>query len=258
MKPNFLKEKESSVSVLEKQTAHDQQKPTSKTQEEKITQNSFKQNQKVEEQTKVNLFSAKAFESAKEIAEKQNLFSNKKQEFVPVAPAKPLMEEVKEIEKEQLFEPTTEIEDEAEQFVNFSAKPKSKKKEWKFRVKLLTIIYCAVVAVSAGWVVTNSIRIAQINNTIQQSQSLVNASDIKYVQKIQELENLKDQPPKYENSDLIPIEEFITVTPRPLQDITEYEQVSNWFDSIVNWFGNLFGGWKYWINTHYTHYKRGY
>ena len=238
MKPNFLKDKESSTAVLEKQTVTEEKQSQTK-QEKPVTKPSFEKVQKSE--AKINLFSAKAFEDAKQEAEKQNVLGVKKQGFVPIIEPK----EVVKPQQEELVEPkeiTPDFEEEASSFGSFSGKPKQKKKEWKFRVKLLTIVYCAVVAVTSGWVVTNAIRISQLNNTIQTSQNIVNASDIKYVQKIQELENLKDQEPNYENSELIPIEEFITVTPRALEDITEYEIQSNWFDNMINWFGNLFGG----------------
>ena len=228
MKPNFLKDK-TSIMVLEKEEKKQVQS------HQKVENKPVLQPQKLQEKAaseevkpKVNLFSAKTFEDVKEKSEKMNFLSNK---FTKIEQEQVAQEKQVSIEEEHIEE---------DEFVSFSPKPKQKKKEWKFRLKMITAVYCVVIALMAGWVTTNIVRIANINTAITQSQGEVSANLAKYISEIQKLDDLKENPDN--NSSLIPIDEIITVTPLPAEDVTEFEKESNWFDNMINWFGNLFGG----------------
>lgn len=230
MKPNFLKDK-LATTVLEKEEKKQQAPQNVQKVENKLADKPILQEKQVavkqeSVQPKVNLFSAKTFEDAKEKSE--NILFKKVEKIKP----EEVVQETRVEKKEE------EIVD--EEFISFAEKPKPKKKEWKFRLKLVTIIYCAVIAVMGGWVTTNIFRIANMNNTITSTQGEVSANYAKYISQIEKLEDLKENPDN--NTSLIPIDEIITVTPLPQEDVTEFERQSNWFDNIVNWFGNLFGG----------------
>ena len=75
----------------------------------------------------------------------------------------------------------------------FRKNQSQKKKEWKFRLKLITVIYCAVIAVMGVWVTTNIVRIANINNVITETQGNVSANYAKYISQIEKLDDLKEK-----------------------------------------------------------------
>lgn len=218
MKPNEFNDK--GTLVIEKQEKVKSEIATEN--DKKNILQSSKSQPKMAEKPKINLFSAKTFIAAKQNSEETVLLSSKKIEFSAKT-------EEKNIEQQKDIDET---------FVSFSPSKKEKKKEWKFRLILLTAIYCVVIGVLGAWVTTNAIRISNINQTINQTQTEININYAKYIENIAKL----DQEPNTDNSSLLPIDEIITVTPLPLEDVTEYEKESNWFDNIVNWFGNLFGG----------------
>ena len=72
------------------------------------------------------------------------------------------------------------------------------------------------------------------------NQQEYNVNIAEYLSKISRLDNDTSQTP--DDDSLLPIDEIITITPQPLENPTEYEEESNWFDSICNWLRNLFGG----------------
>lgn len=246
MKPNLLKDKFSNIAVAEKE----EQKAVITRQEQVNSKNFFsastftpqieepivkpqpKKDIVIESQPKqkVNMFSSSAFESTKETAEGD--YSNDGGNNGNIGNGG----------GNDSKGGNSNDEDKAKtiKFVDFSAKPKQKRKVKMFRFRLVTVVYCLIVAICTSWIITNSIKIAQISNSISQTQSNLYLNGAKLVDKIQELEDLQKSPET--SSSLIPIDEIITIQPRPLEDPTEYEAQSNWFDSICNWFGNLFGG----------------
>ncbi len=116
-------------------------------------------------------------------------------------------------------------------------------KSYKFRFRLLTGVFCCIMAILVGWIIGNSIEIATTSNQIvteTANQQEYNVNIAEYMSKISRLDNDTSQSP--DDDSLLPIDEIITITPQPLEDPTEYEEESNWFDSICNWLRNLFGG----------------
>lgn len=228
MKPNLLKE--SSIAVMTKEEKQEEKaKEIQKKEKVGFETKKVTQNQELKtEKPKVNLFSAKTFEDAQDKTEKLNLLSNKQ-----VIEEKP---QLTPVIKENLEEKQEEIK---EDFVSFTQISKPKKKEWKFRLKVVSVVYAAVILVMAGWVISNAVRINNVNTAISQTQTEISVNTAKYISEIEKIDN---QKPDYDNSELIPIDEIITVQPLPLEDVTDYEKESNWFDNIINWFGNLFFG----------------
>ena len=66
------------------------------------------------------------------------------------------------------------------------------------------------------------------------------ANVIKLKNNIEKLDDLDDNP--HESSDLQKVETIITVQPLPLENPTDYQETTNWFDSLCNWISGLFGG----------------
>ena len=129
---------------------------------------------------------------------------------------------------------------------SISSATNEKTKSYKFRFRLLTGVFCCLIAILTGWVIGNSIEIAntssQIASQVAQGKEY-EANVVKYMYKISNIENkTQGTPPNPEDGNLLPIEEVITITPQALEEPTEYEHESNWFDKICNWLRNLFGG----------------
>ncbi len=119
----------------------------------------------------------------------------------------------------------------------------SSQKSCKFRFRLLTGVFCCIMAILVGWIIGNSIEIVSTSNQIATetaNQQEYNVNIAEYLSKISRLDSDTSQTP--DDDSLLPIDEIITITPQPLENPTEYEEESNWFDSICNWLRNLFGG----------------
>lgn len=220
MKPNLLKSSGSQTAVLDKET-------------EKQTQ-PVKQEQKAEKPVAPVYQPVQAAVKADHVENKKSLFNA----FSSNIEAK--QEKQAYIKQETLPEKNVEtVKEDEEEFltkslVDFKAKAKPKKKTSGFRFKLVTIVYAAVLAVTVGWVATNAVRLADM-------QRLIHAQDVKYVQKIAELDKLKEDNAN-NNDQLIPWDQLFPVQSLPLENVVDYQAESNWFDNIVNWFGKLFGG----------------
>ncbi|MBE7082797.1 MAG: hypothetical protein E7378_03910 [Clostridiales bacterium] len=124
-----------------------------------------------------------------------------------------------------------------------SAKPEHKK-SFSFRIKLVTGVYCILVALFGGWVIGNAVKISQINSNIHQTieateQVNTNIADI--VLKIKSYDNATQDPNQQSGITEI-VTEVIEVTPEPIQEPNKYEKKSNWFDAFCNWIYRLFGG----------------
>lgn len=134
-------------------------------------------------------------------------------------------------------------EDIIEEEINSYSKDNSKGFQFKF--KLLTGVFCVLFCILTGWIIGNAIQIAQANSQIVSQVAQGQEYEIniaKYLSKISKLDDANKEMSSPQDGSLIPIEEIIPITPQPLEDPTEYEQESNWFDKICNWFKNLFGG----------------
>ena len=149
---------------------------------------------------------------------------------------------------ESLYNSSLSLESQGEEEIknSISSVTNEKSKGYKFRFRLLTGVFCCLIAILSGWIIGNAIEISstssQIATQVTQGEEY-NVNIAKYLQKIASLDSkTKDTPPNPEDGNLLPLEEVITITPQPLDEPTEYEKESNWFDKICNWLRNLFGG----------------
>ena len=149
---------------------------------------------------------------------------------------------------ESLYNSSLSVESQGEEEIknSISSATNEKTKSYKFRFRLLTGVFCCLIAILTGWIIGNSIEIAntssQITTQIAQGKEY-EANVAKYMYKIDQIDRkTQNTPPNPEDGNLLPIEEVITITPQALEEPTEYEQESNWFDKICNWLRNLFGG----------------
>lgn len=124
---------------------------------------------------------------------------------------------------------------------NLSKKPQ---KSYSFRIKLLAGVYCIVIALFGGWVISNSINISKLDQSMYQTQietTEINSNItgvIKEIQKIDAVTGNED-----EDSLLMQIvPEIIDITPEAITEPNKYEETSNWFDAICNWISGIFGG----------------
>lgn len=189
----------------------------------------------------LNLFSASAFEQ--DSSPRENILS-KKQEEIRVEEEPPQTEipqvEADDVENVAVEPETVENNDdivENEQF--FEIKPKKKKKISQFRLKLFSVLFCIGMAACTGWVITNFVRISNVNKAIESVQTEHSANVIKLKNNIEKLDDLSNPE---ENSDLEKVEKIITVTPLPLEDPTDYQETTNWFNELCDWISGLFGG----------------
>lgn len=127
------------------------------------------------------------------------------------------------------------------ELTNSAPKPK---KNYSFRIKLLTGVYCILVALFGGWIIGNTINISQVNSflyetSLQTTQVQRNILDI--IGDIKKLDSVSSDP---ENDGLVVkiITEEIEITPEEITAPNDYQKSSNWFDILCNWIATLFGG----------------
>lgn len=108
--------------------------------------------------------------------------------------------------------------------IKFSIKDKKKK---KFRLKLITVVYAIILALSAGWITYNAVELTKTNYQI-----------VQYLVKIDQL----DTANQVENGDGTVITSIVEVETRELSEPTKTQPQTNWFDRLCNFFSNIFGG----------------
>ena len=117
------------------------------------------------------------------------------------------------------------------------------KKSYSFRIKLVTGVYCILVALFGGWVIGNAVDIAQTNSSLYETVSSnqeLNAEIGKIVLKIKNFDSASKNP---EDGGILTemATEIIDVIPEDIIQPNEYVVESNWFDVLCNWIGKLFG-----------------
>lgn len=156
--------------------------------------------------------------------------------------------EPKEIEKSNMdFESLVNTSKEVVGEVKQNQQPESMpapKKNYSFRIKLVTSVYCILVALFGGWVITNAVNLARTNAEIYETTSSteqVNQNITDIVSNINNLNNASSNPD--DNTALVRIaSEEITIIPEETVPPNEYKEQSNWFDAFCNWISGLFGG----------------
>lgn len=189
-----------------------------------------------EEIKSINLFSASAFEK-ETVAERKKLFENCSAEKEKVEEK---IEIEEKIEVEKVVE-SVEEEDFQEQVFEIQPKQKKKRTSKNFRLKLFTAVFCVFLAATTGWVITNSVRVSNLNNAIETTQKSHEANELKLIKNLNKIKDLESKDPSTDTS-LDIIEEVIKIQPLPLENFTDYQETSNFFDALCNLISGLFGG----------------
>lgn len=119
----------------------------------------------------------------------------------------------------------------------------SPKKSYSFRIKLVTGVYCILVALFGGWVIGNAIDIAHTNASLYEtvvSNQELNAEIAKIVLKIKNFDNASKNPDDVGITTEIATEVIDTI-PEDIIEPNEYVVQSNWFDILCNWLARIFG-----------------
>lgn len=150
-----------------------------------------------------------------------------------------------EINIDQLIEITNNIEiDNKKIQKELKTEAPKPKKNYSFRIKLVTGVYCIIVALFGGWVISNIVNINQTNsaiNSIAVETEQVNSNILEIISKIKELDTASGNPDN-ENVVVQIITEEMNITPEAIIQPNTYEKSSNWFDVFCNWISGLFGG----------------
>ena len=151
-------------------------------------------------------------------------------------------EDVIEEQIETLFTSSLSIESANEEDLeeDINTYTQTETKSYSFRFKLLTGVFCCLLALLTGWIIGNIVEITTTNAELTtQTEYSVNLKSL--ISNISKLD--KDETPASpSDGSLVPIEEIIPITPGVIEDTVGYEEESNWFDKICNWLSNFFGG----------------
>lgn len=102
------------------------------------------------------------------------------------------------------------------------------KEKRKFRLKLVSIVYCLIFAMCGGWVIGNAIELSKTNYAI---------SELQYLIKIEQLDGFQE----VENGDNI-ITSVVDIEPQPFAEPSTIQPQTNWFDKFCTWLKNILGG----------------
>ena len=152
---------------------------------------------------------------------------------------------LQELKKEKLFTSTV-IETPNYDFIEASniepkQKPQTKSKpDQKFRFRLITIVYCVIVAICGAWIISNAVELNGISTSISQSNNAYMVNEAKYILKISELDAVKPD----EDGSISPIapENIFGVQAEKLAEPTDPTISTSWFDKFCNLLSGIFGG----------------
>ena len=122
-----------------------------------------------------------------------------------------------------------------------NAEPKPKK-NYSFRIKLVTGVYCILVALFGGWVIGNAVTISKTNANLYETLSestQINQNILDILGDLAKLDSVSANP----EDDTIVVKiatEEIEITPEAINKPNDYEKESNWFDIICNWIASIF------------------
>lgn len=160
----------------------------------------------------------------------------------------PKLEEVKETKKDDQFVSLVDTSQDIKVDTHAIEKELEKatlkpKKNFSFRIKLVTGVYCILVALFGGWVIGNTINISQTNSYLYEATSKtsqINSNIVDILGDIAKQDSISSDP----EDDTIVVKiatEEIEITPEKITEPNEYQKSSNWFDVICNWIAKLFG-----------------
>ena len=118
------------------------------------------------------------------------------------------------------------------------------KKSYSFRIKLVTGVYCILIALFGGWVIGNAIDIAQTNANLYETASQTKEVEANIEKIVLKIKNFDDASKNPDDDSVLKemITETIETTPEAIIEPNEYVVESNWFDVLCNWLSRIFGG----------------
>ncbi len=118
------------------------------------------------------------------------------------------------------------------------------KKNYSFRIKLVAGVYCILVALFGGWVISNAVNISRTNASVYETVSKTKEVDANIESIILKIKKYDDASKDPEDSSVLKemITTTIETTPETITEPNEYVEKSNWFDAFCNWISRLFGG----------------
>ena len=118
------------------------------------------------------------------------------------------------------------------------------KKNFSFRIKLVTGVYCILVALFGGWGIGNTINISQTNSYLYETTAKTTEINNNIVDIIGDLTKLDSVSGDPEDDTIVVkiVAEEIDIKPEAINKPNDYQKSSNWFDVICNWIASLFGG----------------
>lgn len=144
--------------------------------------------------------------------------------------------------QQDVISATNEIESSNSQLIKEELSINAAPKNSGFRTKVFAGAFACLIALFGGWVISNTVNIANTYNSIGIENATSEANQLKIGKLIKEINALDNDREPNPDSTLVPIEDIIPITPLPLENPTSYERESNWFDKICNWLSNIFGG----------------
>ena len=108
--------------------------------------------------------------------------------------------------------------------LEFKAKQKKQK---KFRLKLVAIVYAVVLVMCSGWITYSAVEISKANYKVGQ-----------YIAHIEQLDNASE----VESGESTIITTIIPIEQNQLSEPTKTQPQTNWFDKICNFLSSIFGG----------------
>ena len=115
---------------------------------------------------------------------------------------------------------------------------KSKKNNFKTRLKIICFGTVAVLTCLFGWAIYNSIQIKTLTEELEQANKIYSVNIVSHISNISKADDLTNPDSIFDLSSLSEAE-IIPLTPTPEEPV-EYSKKSNWFDRLCNWLSNLF------------------
>lgn len=155
-----------------------------------------------------------------------------------------IQEEQVEEQVESLYASSLSLEASNENQLDEVFTPEHNSKNYKFRFRLLTGVFCLLLAIIGGWIIGEAIEIGKTSTEIITETSKGTEYNVNLTKLITNISKIDqdDEPATPSEGTLLPIDELIPITPQAPLDTTGYEEESNWFDKICNWIINIFGG----------------
>lgn len=146
-----------------------------------------------------------------------------------------------EVEQEAAFESVEEDCQSVQLLQDERPDGKIKRKNQKFRFKVLAVAYTAVALILSSWLIYNAVDISNTERDLRNIQNELATQNAHYENNSSALDSLLKKLGKPNEGESNSVFDgfmeagVVEITPRPLDDISNISPKSNWFDAIINW-----------------------